>query len=244
LGSLTAVVDAPFVVAIPKTLSCDRPNGLPTTRIIIVGAGGQGTIAADIAHALHDAGVPVLLVGFVDDDTALRGSLKLNAPVLGPISELHSFPHDAVVVAIGDNERRRLVSERLTARGEVLAAVIHPTASVSPTAQIGQGSMLSAGAIVLPNAVLGKGVILNTKASVDHDTTVGDFAHVSAGATVGARAQIGEGVLIALGASVISGVSVGAHSIVGAGATVLNDLPPAVRAWGVPARVVDSAHSG
>lgn len=198
------------------------------SRIVIVGAGGQGAIVADI---LRDA------IGFVDDDPKRAGTTVLDLPVLGTVAELSRIEHDAVVVAVGDNRSRRAITERLCAEGERLATVIHPRASVASSATIGAGAMLSAGALVLPRATIGRGVIVNTKASVDHDSVVDDFAHVSVGATVGANVHVGAETLVALGASVISGITVGARTVVGAGAVVVRDLPDDVTALGVPARI-------
>jgi sugar O-acyltransferase (sialic acid O-acetyltransferase NeuD family) len=178
-------------------------------RILIIGAGGQGAVVADI----------------------------LGEAVAGMVEDHEPFPgHDMVIVAIGDNRARRSIVERLA--GERLATAIHPFASVATSATVGEGAMISAGAIVAPRAVIGRGVLLNTKASVDHDSVVGDFAHIAPGATVGGRCRIGEETIIGPGAIVASGVTIGARVVVGAGGVVLRDLPDDVTAWGVPARVV------
>lgn len=207
-------------------------------RIVVVGAGGQGRIVADLLLAARAAGGADEPVAFVDDAPALAGTVSLGLRVAGPLAALAEVPHDGVVVAIGDNRTRREISARLAAAGERLVSARHPFSSVSPAARIGAGSMLSAGVVVSPGAVLGAGVLLNTKASVDHDTHVGDFAHVSAGASVGAHCVLGEGSLVAFGAVVVSGLRVGARTVVGAGSVVVRDLPADVVAWGVPARVV------
>ncbi len=206
-------------------------------RVIVVGAGGHGAVVADILQRAREAGASAVPLGFVDDTPSLQGCQVVGLPVLGALASLGQLAHDAIIVAIGDNEARREMTTRLTAAGERLATAIHPFAFVAPTARVGEGSTISAGALVLPRAELGRGVILNTKGSVDHDTLVGDFAHVSVGASVGARARIGHGAFIALGASVISGASVGARTVIGAGAVVVRDIPDDVVAWGVPARV-------
>jgi sugar O-acyltransferase (sialic acid O-acetyltransferase NeuD family) len=191
-------------------------------RIVIVGAGAQGAIVADI---LECAGTPA--IGFVDDTPG--------KDALGTIDELRTMDHDAIVIAIGDNRLRRGLVERLA--GERLATAIHPFTSIAASARIGDGSMISAGVVVQPRAVVGRGVILNTKASVDHDSVIGDFAHISLGATIGANVRIGEETLIAAGATVVSGITIGARSIIGAGAVVVRDVPDDVTAIGVPARV-------
>ena len=204
------------------------------TRVVIAGAGAQGAVVADI---LGDA------VGFVDDRPSQRGATILGLPVLGPLAALRDIEHDAVVVAIGDNRLRRELMEKLLALGARLATAIHPFASVARSASIGEGSMISAGAIVLPRAVIGRGVILNTKCSVDHDSAVGDFAHIGPGATVGGNVRIGEETLIGIGATVASGVAVGARSVIGAGAVVVRDVPDDVTAFGVPARITSDRRS-
>lgn len=204
-------------------------------RIVVVGAGGHGAIVADI---LGDAAI-----GFVDDAPEKRGSTILGLPLLGPITALAEIEHDAIVVAIGDNPVRRLLTERLLAAGERLATAIHPFTSIARSATIGEGSMICAGAILLPRAVVGRGVIVNSKGSVDHDSVVGDFAHVSVGASVGANVRIGEESLVAFGSSVVSGYHVGARSIVGAGAVVVRDVPDDVTVLGVPARITSDRRS-
>ena len=205
-------------------------------RIVIVGAGGQGTIVADI---LQRSGITP--AAFVDDAPSLHGTSVLGIPVIG--AAVDAIEHDAIIVAVGDNHMRRVITERLLAAGETLATAIHPFTSIAPSATIGEGSMISAGALVLPRAVLGRGVLLNTKASIDHDSVAGDFAHISAGATVGANARVGEETLIALGATVASGRSVGARTVIGAGAVVVRDIPDDVTAFGVPARITSDRRS-
>jgi acetyltransferase EpsM len=212
-------------------------SGSGRTRIVIVCAGGQGAIVADILQRAYEAGSGAVPVGFADDTPDTLGIDVLGLEVLGPIASLGDIAHDAVIVALGDNGARRATTEHLLAAGERFATAIHPRACIAPSAIIGEGSVICAGAIVSPRVTIGRGVIVNTNASVDHDTIVGDFAHVSAGATVGARAHIGAESLIALGASVISGMTVGARTIIAGGAVVVAPIPEGVVAFGVPARI-------
>jgi sugar O-acyltransferase (sialic acid O-acetyltransferase NeuD family) len=206
-------------------------------RIVIVCAGGHGAIVADILQRAHDSGADALAIGFVDDTPELAGSAVLGLEVLGPVASLSGIAHDAIIIALGDNEARRAMTEKLIAAGERMATAIHPRACIAPSANVGEGSMISAGAVISPRANIGRGVIINTNSSVDHDTIAGDFAHISSGATVGARCRIGAESLIALGASVISGVAVGARTTIGSGAVVVADIPADVVAFGVPARI-------
>jgi len=205
-------------------------------RVVIVGAGGQGQVVADILAVAGDAS-GLRAMGFVDDALERVGATVLGLPVLGRLEALTRLPHDAVVVAIGDNAVRARVSLALEASGERLVGVRHPFSSIAASAQIGPGCMISAGAVITPSARLGRGVLVNTHASIDHGTIVDDFAHVACGAVIGGAASIGARALIGIGASVMSGRRVGADTVVGAGALVQRDLPDGVVAYGVPATV-------
>ena len=206
-------------------------------RIIVVCAGGHGRVVADILGAARLAGADALPVGFVDDTPSLIGTTVSGLPVLGSVSALGSLAHDAIVIALGDNHLRRALSDRLVSNGEQLHCAIHPHATVAVSAQVTDGTVICAGAVVQPGARLGRGVIINTRASADHDSTVGDFAHLSPGATVGAYVAIGDEALVALGASIVAGCRVGARSVIGAGAVVVRDIPDDVVAFGNPARL-------
>ena len=207
------------------------------TRIVIIGAGGHGHVVADIlrtARAAHDT--PKFdIVGALDDNPALTGSRIFDIPILGTTKALSKTPHDAIVVAIGDNALREQMTTRLGAAA--LYAARHPHATIGTAVEIGPGSMISAGVVIAPMVMIGTGVILNTRCSVDHHCLIGSFAHIAPGVTLGGNVTIGVRALIGIGATVMPGRKVGANSIIGAGAVVVHDIPEGVVAVGVPAKI-------
>ena len=197
--------------------------------IVVVGAGDHALV---VVAALQAAGMDVAAV--LDDDEEGWGTELLGVAVSGPIAE-RLGEGGAAVVAIGDNATRRRVTRGLEARWR---AVIHPTAWVHESVEVGPGAMLMAGAVVQPRAVIGAHAIVNTGATVDHHCRVGAFAHVAPGAHLAGRVEVGEGALVGVGASTIPGVRIGDWATVGAGSAVVHDVPARVVALGVPARVV------
>lgn len=201
-----------------------------------MGAGGQGRIVADILLAGRKTS-GLTPIGFVDDREERTGGTLLGLPILGTVEQMRGIPHDAIVVAIGDNHLRERITLGLEAAGERLATATHPWTSIAADVVIGAGTMISAGAVITTGTRIGRGVLVNTNASIDHETRVDDFVHVSCGATVGANVIIGARTLVGLAAAVMSGRHVGADCVVGAGALVHRDLPDNVIAVGVPARI-------
>jgi len=203
-------------------------------RWLVIGAGGHGEVVAD---AIREAWADASIAGHLDDDTAKHGSDVLGARVLGAIDSIAKWPHDAVALGIGDNGVRERLFARLSAT-ERLPAVVHPRAAVAKSARVGDASVLFAGAVVNAGATIGEGAIVNTGATVDHDCVLEPYAHVGPGSHVNGACVIGRGALLTTGVIVGRGAKIGARAVVGAGAVVIEDLPPKVLAYGVPARVV------
>ncbi|MFM7584577.1 MAG: acetyltransferase [Caldilinea sp.] len=206
-------------------------------RIIILGAGGHAQVIADALLRAREAGATCDLGGFLDDNPALAGQVRLGLPILGSISTLAQHAHDGCVIGIGDNRLRAHIFRQLRAQGEQVATVIHPHAVIAPDVTVGAGVIIFAGVVVNTGATIGENVVLNTGCTVDHHDIVADHAHIAPGAHLGGDVRIGEGAFVGIGATVMPQRSVGVWSVVGAGALVHRDVPDRVTAIGVPARV-------
>lgn len=204
-------------------------------RVVILGAGGHGLVVAETART---AGFDLL--GFIDDDPALRTRSPLGLPVLGltTMVEHREIACDGVLLGIGRNIIRTGLLRRFLASGHALPTLVHPRAWVGPSALMGAATVVMANASVQTGCRLGAAVIINTNASVDHDGVLGDGVHVSPGAHLAGNVTVGEGTHIGIGATVIEGIRIGAHCLIAAGAVVVHDVPDGQRVAGVPARAM------
>lgn len=207
-------------------------------RVLIIGAGGHGQVVVDILLRALEQQATAQPIGYLDDNPALHGQRFLNLPVLGATDHLASIPHDAVIVAIGDNRTRAGIFTAIQARGEQIINAVHPSAVIAPDARFGQGVMICAGVVVNTGTTIDDNVILNTSCSVDHHNHIAAHSHVAPGVHLGGDTHVGEGVLVGIGTAVLPGCSVGDWAIVGAGSVVTRDIPPFVTALGAPARVI------
>ncbi len=195
------------------------------------GAGGHAKVVLDAAR---QSGLnPAMIV----DDAPQQGELD-GVPVRSASDRVWTdFGHFAFVVAIGSNGDREKKFELLRKRGGRPVSVVHPSAVIAPSAQLGLGTVCMAGVIVNASAVVGENCILNTAASVDHDCVLHAHVHLAPGVRLAGQVVVGAGVTIGLGAVLLPRVKVGERSIIGAGSVVNRPIPANVVAFGNPARI-------
>lgn len=200
-------------------------------KLLVIGAGGHAKVVIDAArHAGWD------IAGVVDTNPERSEVLAY------PVSRSsESIAADRFIVAIGDNRTRARSFEQMRSQGLVPATVIHPSAVIASSADIGAGTFVAAGVIINPEATIGDNAILNTGCIVEHDVVIGDHAHVGPNAALCGAAAAGEGALLGVGACVKPQTAVGAWCIVGAGSAVVSELPADTVCAGVPARVLRPA---
>ncbi|MFF2484531.1 acetyltransferase [Paenibacillus sp. NPDC058071] len=200
-------------------------------RTVIVGAGGHAKVVVDVLRA--DASVE--LVGCLGQG---RDLAVLGLPVIGGDDELSRLLEQGVhhaFIAIGNNARRMQLAKKAEAIGFELVNAVSPHAYVSPSASLGRGVAIMAGAIVQPAATIGSYSIINTGATVDHDTTIGEAAHIAPGCALSGSVFVGERSFLGTGAKVIDGMRIGSDCMIGAGAVIIRHIPDRALAVGVPA---------
>jgi sugar O-acyltransferase (sialic acid O-acetyltransferase NeuD family) len=212
--------------------------------LVIVGAGGFGRETAAAVADLRAAGTPWRLVGYLDDDPALRGALVDGVPVLGGLTALADLPDARVVVSTGrpDNylSRPRIVAS-LGLPPDRYATIIHPTASVAASACVGPGSVLLAHVAVTAAARIGSHVAVMPQVTVTHDCDVQDFATLASGVCLGGGVRVRPGAYLGAGALVREGRVIGRCAMAGMGAVVTRDIPDQEVWAGVPARFLRPA---
>ncbi len=152
--------------------------------LLIIGAGTFSTEIEELAHLCGYTDI-----AFIDDKPS-----KWSTPVIGKMRDLPSFrtQFDFAIVAMGNNENRKRYHMLLKENNYNIPTLIHPTAYVSPDAQLLPGCIVRAKAVVSRYVKLGEGVIVNLGALIDHHCEIGAFSHIMMGAVIRGNAKIGE----------------------------------------------------
>lgn len=213
-------------------------------KLLILGAGGHAKVVMDaIAAGAKSEIAPdgFKVTGFIDiEDGSLVGEQILGLRVQGDLSDLPRLRlqgGQAVFPGHGDPATRSKAVEASQKIKYKLPILVHPSGTVSASANIGAGSFVAAGAVVGPDAKLGRYCLINTCASVDHDCVLGEGVHVAVGAHLAGDVRVGANTLIGAGATVIPGIKIGAGVTIAAGAVVVENIPDNTTVMGVPGKV-------
>lgn len=209
------------------------------TPIVVLGSGGHAAVVVEAIEAI--GGYEISGLVWPDDRPGreIAGYRVIGDEGSWPDLIGAGIRHAAIGIGgwDGNAERRRLFA-RATAAGFEIVTIVHPAASISPSASVAAGSTICSGVILNTRVSVGRNVVIAVGATVEHDASIGDHALVSNGAHIGARAVVGEEALVAIGAVVAGRVTIGAGAVVAAGAVAVDDVPAGVQVRGVPARPV------
>jgi len=113
--------------------------------------------------------------------------------------------------------------------------VVHPSAFVSPSAELCEGVFVGPLVSIASNTRVGRHTRIGRSSSIGHDVEIEDFCRLGPSVSIPGNVTVCEGTTIGIGACFLGGVQVGARSLVGAGSVVTRNVEPGTQVWGSPA---------
>ena len=116
-------------------------------------------------------------------------------------------------------------------------SVIHPSATVSFSSEIGSGSCILANSYVGPNSKIGRHCCINTNCVVEHDCMVEDGCFLGPSVTICGSTYVGCNATIGASATIIDGLRIEKSTTIAAGSVVTKDATEVGATYiGIPAR--------
>lgn len=187
--------------------------------IYIYGASGHGLVVADIARA---CGYETVL--WIDDGDNMY-------PPFEEVDKTFPMP---IAIGIGNNQLRANIFEKILEANMNLITLIHPTAVVSGSVTLGQGSVVMPNVVINAQATIGNACILNSSCVIEHENVIGDFVHISPSVALAGNVTVMPFTHIGIGTSVKQGVTIGENSLIGAGSVVIKNIGSNQIAYGNP----------
>jgi len=210
-------------------MSSDKKN------IILIGGGGHCKSCIEIINSTGKYHI----AGILDLPSEL-GKKILGVKVIGNDDDYLKFHEQENVffITVGqikNAELRKRIFQNLKAIRAQIETIIAPTAYVSETAKIGEGS------IVMHNSdvKIGSNNIINTGAILEHDVTIGNHNHISTGTIINGDCTIGDENFIGSGANIANNINIGNQTIIGSGTVVINNIDNSGVYVGNPVRKIE-----
>jgi len=191
--------------------------------IYIYGASGHGLVVADIAKA---CGYKKII--FIDD-----GDNKY--PAFKDMKHTKDIP---IALGIGNNAIRKQLFQKIKTDGFSVTTLIHPSAIISSSVIIEEGSVVMPNVVINANSKIGCGVIINSASVIEHENTIEDFVHISPNVALAGNVTIKKESHIGIGSCVIQGINIGKNTMIGAGSVVIEDIGDKKVAVGNPCKVI------
>lgn len=123
-----------------------------------------------------------------------------------------------------ENDIRKKIYKKYKDEGFKFFTIIHPSAIISRTAKIKEGSQILSSASILPNVIIGENCIINTKSSIDHDSIIDDNVNVSPNATICGNVRIKKNTYIGASSTILNNITIGQNCHIFPGSMVNKNI--------------------
>lgn len=214
-------------------------------KLIIIGGHGNGTVVQSTIEDVNAVNKEWDLIGFLNDKET--GPIN-GLPILGKIDKATVenylsdpdvyFFYTLISVKMNFNFLNKLTDLEIPKNR--FATIIHPTAIVSKSAQIGNGTCIQPFVSVGPNTKIGNHVQIFAQSLIGHGAVLNDYCYIANNACIGADVRLEEGAYLGTNSTTLEFVKLGKWSITGIGAVVLKNVPDYAKMVGNPARQIGS----
>ncbi|MDJ0646044.1 MAG: acetyltransferase [Flavobacteriaceae bacterium] len=203
--------------------------------LVIIGAGGLAREVYDLALVCYGNDPNFKIKGFLSDGPS--NIQKLGYPgVLGNVAEYDVMAEDVFICAIGNVRDRKKTVEIIKGKNGEFINLIHPSAIISPSANIGIGVCIKAFCVISNDVSIDNYTYLQSSVIMGHDVKIGKYCQINSFSFFAGHVTIADLVSVNAGARIVQNVKVEAEAIVGMGSVVLNRVRKGTTVFGVPAK--------
>jgi sugar O-acyltransferase (sialic acid O-acetyltransferase NeuD family) len=223
----TEIVMEDFIKKIDSVL-----QNLQKHLLYIIGCGGHSRVTTDVAI---DCGC--FIIGYLDDNYEKLNEEKYNYRGYNCIGKISDFNkcYGKFICGLGNiNSRKEIIAKLDNVHWKKL---IHPSAIISPTVTIGEGTLIMPRVVINSNTIIGKHNIINTASVVEHDCVIGDNTHIAPNNTICGNVKIGECVFYGAGCVTKNSthekkIRIGNNVTIGCGSVVLKSVEDGLTVYG------------
>lgn len=205
--------------------------------LLIVGTGGFAREVFWHAHNSLGYGTEFIIKGFLEGNIPVDKTKYglLPADVMDNVLNYKISHNDVFVVAMANSKLKELLVHIVLDNGGNFINLIHKTAMVSNTAQLGIGIILCQFTSISCNTTVENHVMLNAYSSLGHDAKIGEYSSIMGHVDITGNVSVGTHTFWGSASRALPGSKIGNYATVGAGSVVIRKVKEGKTVFGVPA---------
>ena len=207
--------------------------------IAIFGAGGLGREVACLINMINGQGPTWNLIGFFDDNPALKGTRNAYGEVLGGCQELNAWSRPlALAIAIGNPQAIKQVTSSIHNSLIDFPNLTAPSTIFLDRASVtfGKGNIICSRCLVSCNVSLGDFNILDGYITIGHDVKMGNCNAVMPSVNISGNVTMGDYNFLGVKSVVLQELRIGNDVRLGAGCLMMQHAKDGLLYVGIPAK--------
>lgn len=194
--------------------------------LIIIGCGSHAAELVDYIEYINKYSVTIKynIKGLIDNTQTHYNHYNYKYKFMGDVDNHIVDPDVYYLMGIGNMAIRTKVFNEFKLKDAKFTGIIHPTALISNSAEIGEGTVISHNASIGPKAIIGAYNVINSRCTIGHDSRIGDNNFLSPQVVLGGSAKIGSNNLLGTNSCVIPEIEIGNNNIIMAGMVITNKV--------------------
>lgn len=194
--------------------------------LIIVGCGAHAAEIVDYIEYINQNSPAdkFRIKGLIDNVKTHYDHYDYAYEFLGTIDDHNVDPNIYYVMGIGNLDIRTKVFEEFKLKDAIFTGIVHPTALISKTAKIGEGTVISHNVSIGPKVVIGNYNVINSRCTIGHDAKIGDNNFISPQVVLGGNSEIGNNNLLGTNSCLIPEIKVGNDNKIMAGMSLTQNV--------------------
>lgn len=209
--------------------------------LILYPFSGTTREAVSVIQAVNAVHPQYNLIGFLDDNLALKGITYRDYPILGTPSDFSNYPQAFILACPNQSNtcrNRHLEILKLGIPKDRFATLIHPTVEQGHQTQVGHNTLIMGGVHLTNEVSIGNHCLILPNTVIGHEATVEDYALIGANVSISGGVHIEENCYIGSGSQLFQGTHIRQGTIIGMGSVVLYSTEGNSTIAGNPARAL------
>jgi len=171
------------------------------------------------------------IVAFSVDKEYIKENDIMNVPVVAIENLQMKYPNNeySIILGIGYknlNKNREDMFNRIKEMGYIIETYIHPSAVILNDNNIGEGSMIFAGAVIEPHTKIGNNSLIWANCVIAHNAEIADNAWIASNSIISGEAKIHNNTFIGVNCTISNNVIIAERNIIGAATFISKSTQP------------------